>query len=368
VADESQRTEQPTAKRLGEARSKGNVARSVELNSAAILLYGVFVLRGPGAQLVSDLRALFVETMTQPFRGEITGPWMRTLIINELLRFGPDIGLILLGALVTGVVVTVGQIGFLWARRPFELSQLFNPLAFFRRLFSLAGLVELLKSFLKLGLMGIAAYSFLSGRVNELLVLNQFDMRTALTLWGGLVVDLALQVGVAYLALAILDFYYQRWQYTRGLKMTKMEVKEELKQQEGDPVIKGYIRSQQRRMARQRMLAKVPRADVVITNPTHFAVALQYSREAMNAPQVVAKGAALIAQRIKDIARQNGVPIVENPPLAQVLYRTVELDQEVPPDLYRAVAEVLAFVYRLKTNSAAPVRDRPGELPAPAAG
>ena len=181
-------------------------------------------------------------------------------------------------------------------------------------------------------------------------MLGQFNLYDAVAAVLGLAIGLGWQVAGAYLVLALADYAYQRWNLMRSLKMTKEEVREEAKPQEGDPVIKGRIRQQARRIARQRMMSKVPKADVVITNPTHFAVALQYEREAMRAPLVVAKGAALIALRIRETALAHGVPVVENPPVARALYRLVELDQEVPPEMYKAVAEVLAFVYRLKTQ------------------
>jgi flagellar biosynthetic protein FlhB len=194
------------------------------------------------------------------------------------------------------------------------------------------------------------AYGFLQENAASVLALSQLPLREGLALWGGLAYGLALRVGGAYLVLAAADYFYQRWNLMRSLKMTKEEIKEEMRNQEGDPMLKGRIRGEQRRFARQRMLSKVPKADVVITNPTHFAVALQYERDRMRAPQVVAKGAALVALRIREAARDAGVPIVENPPLARSLYRLAELDQEIPPELYMAVAEVLAFVYRLKTQ------------------
>jgi flagellar biosynthetic protein FlhB len=195
---------------------------------------------------------------------------------------------------------------------------------------------------------GLVAYGFLRSNVSSILVMIQTDFRSAIEGWAGLAMSLIFRVGATYLALALADYAYQRWQYMRSVRMSKEEVKEEMKQSEGDPILKGRIRQQQRRMARMRMMASVPKADVVITNPTHFAVAIQYDQMMMPAPKVLAKGAHLIAQRIVEIARENEIPVVQNVPLARALYRTVEIDQEIPPDLYMAMAEVLAYVYKMK--------------------
>jgi flagellar biosynthetic protein FlhB len=192
------------------------------------------------------------------------------------------------------------------------------------------------------------AYSFLRARVPELLGLNQTDFLAALKEWATLALSLALRVGGAYLVVAFTDYGYQRWQYLRSLRMSKQEIKEEIKQQEGDPVIRGRIRSQQRRMTRHRMMANVPKADVVITNPTHLAIAIQYEADEMKAPKVLAKGAHHTAERIVALARQHGIPVIQDIPVARALYRHVEIDQEIPAALYAAVAQILAYVFRLQ--------------------
>lgn len=351
----SERTEAPSGKRLSEARNRGQVARSMELNGAAALLVGLWLLTGPGASLVTTIRSILVTTLTHLPRETFTGAQVRALLFNYGLQVAPNLGVILAGLLVTGVVVTVGQIGLLLtSEKPFFDLNRVNPLNGLKRLFSTQGLIELGRSLLKLGVVAGLAYAYWNGHTTDVLLLGQLSLNDAVTHAVSLALGLAWQVASVYLVIGVADYAYQRWNLMRTLRMTKEEVKEEAKQQEGDPVIKGRIRQQARRIARQRMMSKVPKADVVITNPTHFAVALQYEREAMRAPQVVAKGAALIALRIRETAQAHGVPIVENPPLARALYRTVELDQEVPPDMYKAVAEVLAFVYRLKARPAAP--------------
>jgi flagellar biosynthetic protein FlhB len=352
----SERTEAPSAKRLAEARNRGQVLKSQELQSALVMLAAALLLQNVGGGLIAHLRQLFTETLTTLPTGEVSGAWLSDWATARLLPLGLDVGLLVLGVTAAGLVVSFAQTGVHWAseRPTFDLSRL-NPIAGFQRVFSGQGLIELLRAFLKLAVIGLIAYQYLSGETEALLLLSQSDLLTALGQWASLTFGLLWRVAGAYLVLGVLDYYYQRWQYLRGLRMTKQEVKEEFKQNEGNPQIKGFVRQQQRRLARQRMMAAVPRADVVITNPTHFAVALQYDRANMGAPKVVAKGAALVAQRIKDAARDNGVPVMENPPLARTLYRLVEIDAEVPPELYVAVAEVLAFVYGLKSRRLAQV-------------
>lgn len=357
----SERTEAPTSKRLQEARNRGQVARSPELNSAAALLAGVWLLTGPGAGLVEAVRGLLVAALTRLPEDGLTGAEVRELIVVDALRLLPSLGLILVALLAIGIAVTVAQTRFLWmTERPFFDLNRVNPLNGLKRLFSGQGLMELGKALLKLLVVGGVAYLYWNGHTAEVLMLGQLALADASRHAVSLATGLAWQVGGSYLVLAAADYAYQRWNLMRSLRMTRDEIKEELKTQEGDPMIKSRVRQQQRRIARQRMMSQVPKADVVITNPTHFAVALEYKRDSMPAPRVVAKGAALIAQRIRETARLHGVPVVENPPLARALYRSVEVDQVVPPELYRAVAEVLAFVYRLKTQTRLP-----GPAPAP---
>jgi flagellar biosynthetic protein FlhB len=355
-----ERTEAPTSRRLGEARQRGQVPRSIELNAAIALLVGFYLLRSVGVRLLANLQNLLTETLTSGLAAEVTGGWVRGKIVREVARFAPDVATLAIGMAATGVIVTLAQTGPLWASKNigFDFGRL-NPLNGLRRLFSGQGLEQLGRALLKLAVVGTVAYLFLSGQIKKILLLGQLDLMSAVTHWAQLAYDLAFRVGGTYLVLAAADYFYQRWHTMRALRMTKQEVKDEAKQSEGDPFLKGRIRGQQRRMARQRMLARVPKADVVITNPTHFAVALQYDKVAMRAPHVVAKGSALVAQRIKTVALDNDVPVIENPPVARALYAAVEIDDEIPAELYRAVAEVLAFVYNLKNRQPSAVSLQP---------
>jgi flagellar biosynthetic protein FlhB len=253
------------------------------------------------------------------------------------------------GLLAAGVATTVAQTGFLWTTKKlgFDFKRL-NPLSGFQRIFSSQGLVELARALLKLSLLGLVAYSFLRGKAQDLLQLSQMDFISALEHWIGMAMALAIRMGATYFVLAAADYGYQRWRFMQSLRMSKDEIKEEMKRSEGDPFLRGRIRAQQRRIARNRMMSNVKKASVVITNPTHLAVAIGYDQESMNAPRVLAKGAYAVAQRIVGIARENRIPVIQNIPLARAIYRTVQIDCEIPPDLYKAMAEVLAYVYRLQ--------------------
>ena len=346
------RTEEPTGKRLSEARNKGQVAKSIELNTAFALLVASALLSGPGALLLQRLMELFVRTFTNLPTSFPSQAWLVNLIISDLLLVAPYVALIIFGLLATGLTLTLLQTGLLWAKdriKP-DFSRL-NPLNGLKRLFSTNGLVELLKSLLKLVIVGGVAYSFLNEHSREIIGLGQIDFFSGLKIWSGMIFALITRVGLAYLVLAIADYAYQWYQNKQALKMTKEEVKEEAKQTEGNPQIKAAIRSKQRRLAIMRMMSKVPKADVVITNPTHLAVAIQYDVNKMNAPVVVAKGAYRIAERIVEVARENNVPVIQNIPLARALYNNVDLEEEIPPELYVAMAEVLAYVYRMKDKA-----------------
>jgi flagellar biosynthetic protein FlhB len=351
----SEGTEAPTPRRIEEARAEGNVAKSIELCAAASLLAGIWLLRISGPGLVEEIKNSLVASLSVPRAGDPSIPWLADIVFAGSRRLAPGLGIFLLGLLVAGVSVNMAQTGFLWAhkRLGFNLSRL-NPLEGLKRIFSPQGLMELFKACLKLLLVGWVAYTFLRDRASDMLLLIQTDFSSAIGEWAGLASSLSMRVAFTYLVFALADYGYQRWQYMKRLRMTKEEVKEDFKRSEGDPFIRSRIRGQQRRMARLRMMEKVKKADVVITNPTHLAVAIQYNAGEMSAPKVVAKGAHRIAERIVSLARENQVPVVQNIPIARALYRTVEIDQEVPPHLYVALAEVLAYVYSLRGKTLRP--------------
>ncbi|MGB9673629.1 MAG: EscU/YscU/HrcU family type III secretion system export apparatus switch protein, partial [Anaerolineales bacterium] len=249
--------------------------------------------------------------------------------------------------------VTFAQTRFLISTRKmkFDLNRL-NPLNGFKKLFSTQGLFEWAKALMKLILIGWVVYAYLRNQIQHLFGLGQLPFKDALSAYTEIAKTLIIRVASAYLILAIADYAYQRWTFMRGLRMSKEEIKEEMKRSEGDPMIKNRIRSQMRRFARMRMMANVPKADVIITNPTHLAIAIRYDPDQMNAPVVLAKGAYLIAERIVATAKEHHIPIIQNIPLAHALYRSVDIDQEIPPELYIAMAEILAHVYSLRGKAA----------------
>ena len=345
-----ERTERATAKRRMEARKQGQVALSREVPSALILIAVLGVFYFAGSRVLEDLTRLFGE-----FFGQLHTTRLRTVndaaaLISALFRsclllLAPMV----LPLLVAGVAGNILQIGFEIHAEPLapKLSKL-NPLAGLKRIVSMRGLVELVKSLVKVLFIGAIAWSVVSGYLADFPTLVRRDIAGIWEFTHTAAYRILFYVCLAMVVLAVLDYAYQRWQHEENLKMTKQEIRDERKQTEGDPQIKSRIRSLQRQAAYHRMIAEVPTADVVITNPTHLAIALRFNPAEMNAPQVVAKGADHVAARIRDIAREHGVPLVENKPLAQSLYRLADPGDYIPVELYRAVAEVLAYVYRLK--------------------
>jgi flagellar biosynthesis protein FlhB len=344
----SDKSEAPTQSRVEETRKEGRVARSLELNTAAILIVSAMVLKGPGGMILDGSKALILQAINALPLAAKPDYSFSEWPSSAVLQVGPGLMIMLLIFMAVGVIVTVSQTGFMWTSKKigFDFSRL-NPLKGFQRIFSKQGLIELVRALLKLVWVGGAAYFFLRGRTSSLLALGQTDFLTALVQWMDLVTALMMAIGSAYLVLAVGDYAFQRYRHMQSMKMTKQEVKEDYKRTEGDPMMKSRIRNQQRRMARNRMMSNVPKANVVITNPTHLAIAIAYDQDSMRAPRVMAKGAYLVAQRIVDIARGKRIPVVQNIPVARAIFRAVEVDQEIPPDLYMAVAEILAYVYRM---------------------
>jgi len=345
----SEKTEAPTPRKLHEAREEGTVCRSQELNAAAALLIGAWLFSGVGKRLMADMQGVMVTSITNLPTSEVPGKWLVENFFYNLQQVSGGVSQLVLTMMVTGVVVTVAQTGLLFAKKRigFDIKKL-NPLNGFKRFLSKNGLMEWVKALLKLIVIGWVAYSYLKDQAALLLGLNQVDFLIALSDWANIAITLVFRVGSAYLILAAADYAYQRYTYKKSMMMSKEEVKEDIKRSEGDPKIKGRIRNQMRRIARMRMMANVHKADVVITNPTHLAVALHYDTETMEAPKLLAKGAHLIAERIVEIAKDNHIPVIQNIPLARAIYHTVEVDQEVPPELYVVMAEVLAHVYALR--------------------
>lgn len=352
MSSSQERTEKPTGKRLEDARKKGNIPRSTELTSAALILVGgtaaLFSVRLIHARFESLIHLLWGQGFSTSARDALSdGSLALTIMGNFILMIAP----VLLGVLVTALGINLFQTGGLLISTEtvkFDFSKV-NPLNGFKRWISLRTFIELVKSLLKIGIVSYVVYTVLRSGAPLLATLADVEVRESLQVLGSLTSSILYRVGGIMLAVSILDYAYQRWQHQKDLRMTKQEVKEEHKQTEGNPQIKSRIRSLQRAMARQRMMANVPKATVVITNPTHYAVALEY-HTGLEAPKVVAKGMDFVAKQIIKIARANGVPVHQNPPLARALYSQVKVEESIPMNLYKAVARVLAYIFQQRKN------------------
>jgi flagellar biosynthetic protein FlhB len=271
------------------------------------------------------------------------------MLLRAFIVIGGLLAPLFLIVMATGVAVNVGQVGFkITPRVAYPKFNRINPMTGMGRLFSPNSVVELVKSILKLGLVGVVVYAAIRGNLNTIYSLTQLPADALAPIVGKLLLHILMTAAITLVVLGLLDFFYQRYEHESSLKMTKEEVREESKEQEGDPRVKSKIREIMLKKSIQRMMKQIPQADVVITNPIHLAVALKYDRSRNAAPVVVAKGARKVAERIKEIAREHDVPIIENKPLARALFKAVEIGEEIPLDLYKAVAEILAYVYRLK--------------------
>jgi flagellar biosynthetic protein FlhB len=348
--NDDSKTEDPTGKKLQDARKEGNLAQTQEAKGlmgmvAALILIGMMM---PGL-------ALDLKTMLAPF---ISESHTMILDIGSLQGLMADTGWTLAKlmaapfavVIITGILAPIIQFkGILWVPKKImpNFAKL-NPFAGIKRLFSVDSVLEFVKQITKLGVLGTVLFIMLWSDVKEFESLATLDLTAIMFYIHDRVYQLIFVTLMMVIVLAFGDYLFAHWRWTEKLRMTKQEVKDEHKQQEGDPQVKARVRSLRMSRARRRMMTAVPEADVIITNPTHFAVALKYDQDSMTAPVLVAKGADLIAKRIRDIATENEVPIVENPPLARALFATVELDQEVPPEHYKAVAEVIGYVMRLK--------------------
>jgi len=351
VAEEAsgqERTETATPKRREEARRKGQVARSRELPAAAGILAGaLFFLVGGGA-LVGGAGDLMHDLLARTVRADLTPRELTQVILSSARGAITLLAPLMVVMVVMGVAANVLQTGPVASFHPLapKWSRI-SPAQGLKRIFSAVTLVELIKAVIKLLTVGSAAWWVLKGEIGRLPALAGADLHVLLPYLGNASLRVALAAGVALLFLAALDFGFQRFEHEKRLRMTRQEIKREYKETEGDPMVRARIRSIQREVARKRMMADVPRADVVVTNPTHLAVALKYDAVKMAAPKVVAKGAGHVAARIREVARGAGVPLMEDKPLARALYRAVDVGREIPFEMYRAVAEVLAFVYRV---------------------
>ena len=343
-----EKTEQATPRRREKAREKGDVPKSRELTSLLPVWTIVLYLLFSGA-LFSSLLTYFGSSLRRGVTMTLTETTLMDVFKADTMQMGmmmlPLFMLILAGVLIVHFL----QTGFLLSTVPLtpDLSKI-NPLQGIKRMFSVNTLYETIKGLFKVAVLSAILYLMLKKEVFNIPLLIDMDIKSIMAFCFGQIKKIVMISALVLTVFAAVDYAFQRWQYSRNLKMTKQEIKEEYKEVEGSPMIKARLKSIQREMARKRMMQEVPRADVVITNPTHYAVALKYDVGKMGAPRVVAKGANLIAAKIKEIARQSGVPVFEDKPLARTLFSSLEVNQEIPEAFYKAVAAILAQVYRMK--------------------
>lgn len=342
------KTEAPTPRRRQEAREQGQVARSADLTSAVLLLGMLMLLNWYGKGVVEALRGVMNRMLGHGALSDLDPAHATHGAVASLVHVGGALAPLLVGAVAIAVLINVAQVGlFLNAKRLQPNFAVLNPLRGTGRLFGGQGWAHMVMGLLKLALVTWVAWAAVSDRMGQIVAAQVLDFSQIFLLGASLVYSIGIRLGVVLLVLALIDYGYQKWRVERELKMTKQEVKEEMRRMEGDPKVKSRRRQVALQMLTQKLKKDVPTADVVVTNPTHFAVALKYDAGRMGAPRVVAKGQDYIALRIREIAAEAGVPVIERPPLARALYQTVEVGHEIPETFYAAVAEILAYVYEL---------------------
>lgn len=347
-----ERTEDATPKKRKQARDEGQVALSPEIATAFtyIIIFSSLSMLAPF--MYGNLQSLFFHSflmaessMPNMMDTRYAGSFVGGMLIRGVLLALP----LMLIAMLVGFLSGYAQVGWNPSSKKLKLKfNKLNPISGLKRMFSFQAIMNFVKSFLKMIIIGLVIYTVLSGEISELPGLLNLTIMETVAHVGGLIIRLGMTVGIWFIAVAAIDYAYQRHKNEKEMRMTKYEIKQEYKQTEGDPHVKGRIRQKMQEASMRRMMQSVPEADVVITNPTHFAVAIKYDREGGGAPIVTAKGADFMAQKIKEKAKEHNVEIVENKQLARALYATVDIGREIPPELYQAVAEILAYIYKLK--------------------
>ena len=351
-ADKASKTEEPTSKKLEDSRERGSVAVSREINTWMLLMAGGIVLLMFSEDMARELSALSLQFIESPHAINFDGGNMRAVLSDVLMGFLGILFLPFLLFVFVAIAAGVLQNGISFSPKAIEPKlNKFNPINGFKRIFSTKQMVEFAKGVVKIGIVGVVAAVPLLPTFERIDSLTTYDVEYLPGQLRELVIMLFIGVLSVMAVIAIIDLIYQRWEHNRSLRMTKQEVKDEHKQSEGDPTAKQRLRKVRMERAQRRMMQAVPDADVVITNPTHFAIAMKYDPETMSAPLLVAKGQDLVAFKIREIAEENDITIVENKPLAQALYFGVDIDDEVPEEHYKAVAEIISYVWNVKGRS-----------------
>lgn len=348
MADDNDKTEQPTARRRTEARDRGQIAKSQDLVAATLLLIGLLTLQGFGDSILGRLFRITDYMLSGTGGVSVLGSQLVPLGLQAAREMFSILVPIMLLFLLAALVMALLQTGLLLTIEPIkpDLNKV-NPIAGFKRIFSLHTVVTMLVNLAKLGVVGAVVYYSVIGELDRIVFASGLAFTEMVSTGIDIFFSLGIRVALALIVLGILDWFYQRYKHEKELRMSKEEVKEEMRSMEGDPVMRRRRREVQMQLALQRLKKDVPEADVVVTNPTHIAVALKYDMDTMPAPRMVAKGEGYVAERIREIALEAGVPVVEKKPLARTLFKLVEVGQEIPAQLFKAVAEVLAYVYEL---------------------
>ncbi len=341
MAEYQEKTEQATPRRKQKAREKGQVARSRELISLITVGGVILMFYIVGGDFIKNISELTIKLLRLSYGTDVIAV-MRFGTVETLLILMPFFAISFAFALFSGIM----QGGFILKPIKLEFEKM-NPINGFKRIFSKEGLVELFKTFFKFTVGALVCFFIISGMIYITPSIITFDIQSIRDITFNLATKAVIIAFLTFFIVAILDYLFERWRFARSIRMSKEELKEEHKETEGDPLIKARIKSIQREIARRRMMQEVPKATVVITNPVHLAVALQYKRNEMSAPKIVAKGAGLIAEKIKEIADKHGIPVIEDVPLARAIFK-LKIDSYIPEDLYKAVAKILAYIYKMK--------------------
>lgn len=350
-----EKTEPATNKKLTDARKEGQVAKSKEIGNAfgllALFLILKFYIGYMGKSFLEFFGGVYTQIpeLIKRYNGEIPVTSIRAVFNNMLIEMLVIMGPVLLIGMIVAFICDIVQVKWRPTAKPLKpkFSKL-NPIKGFGKIISKESLMELVKSILKIGLIVYVVYGYLKDKFNYIYLLYDISLNQAIAMIGELVINLGIRISALYMIIAFIDYVFQKFKFKEDMKMTKQEVKDEYKDAEGDPQVKGKQKQRMREASMRRMMQQLPEADVVITNPTHYAVAIKYDPEKYDAPIVLAKGEDYLAQKIKEKAKENHIEIVENKPLARMLYANVDIGELVPPELYQAVAEVLAFVYQLQ--------------------
>lgn len=344
-----EKTEKATPQRRQESKRKGQVAKSAEVPAALIMLGVLLILYFMGESMLHQLLSIYRANFNDYISWELTPQTIQTLFEEMSFQAVKIMLPIAVMALAFGILGNYVQIGSLFTTEPLMMKlERINPIQGAKKILSLRSLVELVKSLMKIAIISAAAFGILWQRKDELFLLSQKSIGQSLSYLGGLTFQLGLTAAVILLVLSILDYMYQKFEFEKSIRMSKQDIKDEMKKSEGDPLIKSKIKERQRQMSMNRMIQELPKADVLVTNPTHYAIALKYDPETMDAPMVIAMGKDHLALKIREKAKELNIAIMENKPLARALYHQVDIGDYVPEELFQAVAEVLAYVYRLK--------------------